>query len=148
ESVELLRSDDARKVAQSSFLLEEFLLKERAKGLSLDFKEVPRQALLHSHCHQKAMVGAGPTVAALQWANFDVVETDSGCCGMAGSFGFEKEHYEILVTLGKRGLAAAVFAPPSGGGIVGAGISVRPQVEHLSGRRARHPAEVLREVLL
>jgi len=148
ESVELLRSDDARKVAQSSFLLEEFLLNERAKGLSLDFKEGPRQALLHGHCHQKAMVGAGPTVAALQWANFDVVETDSGCCGMAGSFGFEKEHYDISVTLGKRRLAPAVLAQPSSVEIVAPGISCRQQIEHLSGRRAKHPAEVLREGLL
>ena len=60
ESVELLRSDDAKKVAQSSFLLEEFLLKERANGLSLNFQKGPWRALLHGHCHQKAMAGAGP----------------------------------------------------------------------------------------
>ena len=148
ESVELLRSDVATKVAQSSFLLEEFLLREKANGLSLDFQAGQRQALLHGHCHQKALVGAGPTVAALQWANFDVIEVDSGCCGMAGSFGFEKEHYDISVTLGKRHLTPAVLAQPSSVEIVAPGISCRQQIEHLSGRRARHPAEVLREVLL
>jgi Fe-S oxidoreductase len=147
ESVELLRSDDAKMVAQSSFLLEEFLLKERANGLSLDFQKGPRRALLHGHCHQKAMVGMAPTVAVLQWANFEVTEVDSGCCGMAGSFGFEKEHYDISVTLGKRRLAPAVLAQPSGVEIVAPGVSCRQQIEHLSGRRARHPAEVLREAL-
>jgi FAD/FMN-containing dehydrogenase/Fe-S oxidoreductase len=148
ESVELTRSDEAQQVAQSSFLLEEFLLRERAKGLSLTFREGPRRALLHGHCHQKAMVGTASTVAVLQWANFDVVEVDSGCCGMAGSFGFEKEHYDISVTLGKRRLAPAVAAQPVNTEIVAPGVSCRQQIEHLSGRRARHPAEVLREALV
>jgi FAD/FMN-containing dehydrogenase/Fe-S oxidoreductase len=148
ESVELLRSDDAKMVAQSSFLLEEFLLKERANGLSLNFQKGQWRALLHSHCHQKAMVGAAPTVAVLQWANFEVTEVDSGCCGMAGSFGFEKEHYDISVTLGKRRLAPTVMTQPSGVEIVAPGVSCRQQIEHLSGRRARHPAEALREALI
>jgi Fe-S oxidoreductase len=147
ESVELLRSDDARKVAQSSFLLEEFLLRERAKGLTLAFQQGPRQALLHGHCHQKAMAGNGPTVAVLQWANFEVIEIDSGCCGMAGSFGFEKEHYDISITLGNRRLAPAVRQQPPSTEIVAPGISCRQQIEHLSGRSAKHPAEVLREAL-
>jgi Fe-S oxidoreductase len=66
---------------------------------------------------------------------------------MAGSFGFEKEHYDISVTLGKRRLAPAVSAQPSDAEIVAPGVSCRQQIEHLSGRRARHPAEVLREAL-
>jgi Fe-S oxidoreductase len=147
ESVELLRSDEAKKVAQSSFLLEEFLLREKAQGLSLEFQSSPRRALLHAHCHQKAMVGSAPTVAVLQWANFEVIEVDSGCCGMAGSFGFEKEHYDISVTLGKRRLVPAVAAEPSNTEIVAPGVSCRQQIEHLAGRRARHLAEVLREAL-
>lgn len=148
ESVELLRSDDARRVAQSSYLLEEFLLKEKAEGLSLKFREGRRLALLHSHCHQKAIAGAAPTVAVLQWANFEVIEADSGCCGMAGSFGFEKEHYDISVSVGKRRLAATVEALPSNAEIIAPGVSCRQQIEHLSSRRAKHPAEVLREALL
>jgi Fe-S oxidoreductase len=66
---------------------------------------------------------------------------------MAGSFGFEKEHYDISVTLGKQRLAPAVSAQPSGVEIIASGVSCRQQIEHLSGRRARHPAEVLREAL-
>jgi FAD/FMN-containing dehydrogenase/Fe-S oxidoreductase len=148
EYVELLRSDDARQVARSSFLLEEFLLRERARGLTLPFQTTARRALLHGHCHQKALVGTAPTVAALTWAGFQVTEVDSGCCGMAGSFGFEKEHYDISVTLGNRRLAPAVKAVPADTEVVAPGISCRQQIQHLTGRPAKHPAEVLRDSLV
>jgi FAD/FMN-containing dehydrogenase/Fe-S oxidoreductase len=148
EYVDLLRSDDARQVARSSLLFEEFLLRERSRGLTLPFRARGRRALLHGHCHQKALVGTAPTVAALGWAGFEVTEVDSGCCGMAGSFGFEKEHYEISVTLGNRRLAPAVKAAPADTEVVAPGISCRQQIQHLTGRRAKHPAEVLRDSLL
>jgi len=147
EWVELLRTDAAREVARSSFLLEEFLLRERARGLELRFKPGPRKALLHGHCHQKAMVGTAPTVAALAWAGYEVSEVDSGCCGMAGSFGFEKEHYDISVTLGNRRLAPAVQAAAADTHVVAPGISCRQQIAHLSGKHARHPAQLLRDSL-
>jgi FAD/FMN-containing dehydrogenase/Fe-S oxidoreductase len=147
EYVELLRSDEARQVAASSFLLEEFLLRERARGLALPWRNGRRRALLHGHCHQKALVGTAPTVAALRWAGYEVTEVDSGCCGMAGSFGFEKEHYEISVALGNRRLVPAVKAAPPDTEIVAPGISCRQQIEHLAGRRARHPAQLLRDAL-
>jgi Fe-S oxidoreductase len=147
EWVELLRTGAARDVARSSFLLEEFLLRERARGLELRFKPGPRHALLHGHCHQKALVGTAPTVAALAWAGYDVSEVDSGCCGMAGSFGFEKEHYDISVTLGSRRLVPAVQAAAADTEVVAPGISCRQQIEHLSGRRPRHPAQLLRDSL-
>jgi len=147
EWVELLRTEDARHVARSSFLLEEFLLRERARGLELRFKPGERRALLHGHCHQKALVGTAPTVAALAWAGYEISEVDSGCCGMAGSFGFEKEHYDISVALGNRRLAPAVQAAAADTEIVAPGISCRQQIEHLSGRRARHPAQLLRDSL-
>ena len=147
EWVELVRTDAAREVARSSFLLEEFLLRERARGLELRFKTGTRRALLHGHCHQKAMVGTAPTVAALAWAGYEVSEVDSGCCGMAGSFGFEKEHYDLSVTLGGRRLAPAVQAAAADTEVVAPGISCRQQIEHLAGRRARHPAQLLRDSL-
>ena len=147
EYVDLLRNDEARQVARSSWLLEEFLLRERSRGLMLPFRAGARRALLHGHCHQKALVGTAPTVAALTWAGFQVTEVDSGCCGMAGSFGFEKEHYDISVTLGNRRLAPAVKAAPADIEVVAPGISCRQQIQHLTGRRAKHPAEVLRESL-
>jgi Fe-S oxidoreductase len=148
EYVDLLRTDEARQVARASLLLEEFLLRDRSKGLVLPFRSGTRRALLHGHCHQKALVGTAPTVAALTWAGFEVTEVDSGCCGMAGSFGFEKEHYDISVTLGNRRLAPAVKAAPSETEVIAPGISCRQQIQHLTGRRAKHPAEVLRESLV
>ncbi len=147
EAVDLLRSDEARAVARGSFLLEEFLVRERARGLALPFRRHGRAALLHGHCHQKALAGTAPTVAALRWAGYAVTEVDSGCCGMAGSFGFEREHYDISVWLGNRRLAPAVKAAGPETEVVAPGMSCRQQIEHLTGRRARHPAEVLRQAL-
>ena len=147
ETVDLVRTDDARAVAKQSFLFEEFLMRERGRGLELAFGAKGKKALLHGHCHQKALVGTAPTVAALRWAGFDVQEVDSGCCGMAGSFGFEREHYDISISLGNRRLAPAVKAAPAETEIVAPGISCRQQIQHLAGRRAKHPAEVLLESL-
>jgi FAD/FMN-containing dehydrogenase/Fe-S oxidoreductase len=147
EWVDLLRTDEARTVAAQSALLEQFLLRERARGLNLRWTSHGREALLHGHCHQKAMVGTGATVGVLKWAGYMVNEVDSGCCGMAGSFGFEREHYDISVELGNRRLAPAVKATPAATEVVAPGISCRQQIQHLAGRRAKHPAEVLWEAL-
>src|SRR2546422_7521300 len=124
--VDLLRTDDARAVAEPSLLLEQFLLRERERGLTLRFADGHgRKVLLHGHCHQKAMVGTAPTVAVLKWAGYEVSEVDSGCCGMAGSFGFEKEHYDISVALGGRRLVPAVTSAPAGTQGIASGISCR-----------------------
>ena len=147
EWVDLVRTEPARAVARASFLLEEFVARERGRGLELAFAGRGRRVLLHGHCHQKAMVGTAPTVAALRWAGFEVSEVDSGCCGMAGSFGFEREHYDVSVAIGNRRLAPAVKAAAADTEIVAPGISCRQQIEHLAGRRAKHPAEMLWEAL-
>jgi len=148
ESVDLLRTDDARSVAAQSLLLEQFLMAERERGLTLRFAGgAGRTALLHGHCHQKAMIGTAPTLAVLKWAGYAVSEVDSGCCGMAGSFGFEREHYDLSVALGNRRLAPAVKAADPNTVVVAPGISCRQQIEHLAGRRARHPAEALADAL-
>jgi Fe-S oxidoreductase/FAD/FMN-containing dehydrogenase len=146
EYPDFLRSASARIVAQQSFLLEEFLQREREAGrITLGFKTNGAKALLHGHCHQKALVGTGATVEVLRWAGFEVEEVDSGCCGMAGSFGFEKEHYDLSVTIANRRLVPAVRAAEEGVTIVASGISCRQQIEHLTGRTAKHLAEVLWE---
>ncbi len=147
EYVDLLRTDAARAVAAQSLLLEEFLQRERGRGLTLPFAATGRKVLLHGHCHQKALVGTAPTVEILRWAGFDVAEVDSGCCGMAGSFGFEREHYDVSAWLGNRRLAPAVRAAGPDVEIIAPGISCRQQIEHLTNRAARHPAEVLWESL-
>ena len=148
EYPDFLRTNDAKLVARNSFLLEEFLLQERDTGkVSLSFGANGRKALLHGHCHQKALVGTVPTVALLKGAGFEVSEVDSGCCGMAGSFGFEKEHYDLSLTIGNRRLAPAVKSASAEVEIVVLGISCCQQIEHLIGRKAKHTAEVLWEVL-
>jgi FAD/FMN-containing dehydrogenase/Fe-S oxidoreductase len=148
EYPEFLRTNDAKRVSESSFLLEEFLQRQINAGqLRLPSSNGNRKVLLHGHCHQKALVGTAPTTAVLKSAGFDVSEVDSGCCGMAGSFGFEKEHYDLSVKIGNRRLAPAVKAAASDVEIVAPGISCRQQIEHLTGRKAKHPAEVLWESL-
>jgi Fe-S oxidoreductase len=147
ESVDLLRTEEARPVARQSLLLEQFLLRERERGLTLPFTGNGKKALLHGHCHQKAIVGTAPTVAALTWAGYDVTEIESSCCGMAGSFGFEREHYDLSVALGNRRIAPAVKAAGPDVEVVAPGMSCRQQIEHLAGRRPKHPAEVLRQAL-
>jgi Fe-S oxidoreductase len=105
------------------------------------------RAVVHGHCHHKAVMGLEPEVELLRSTGLEVEVLDSGCCGMAGSFGFETEHYDISVSLGNRRLAPAVKAAPVDTEIVAPGISCRQQIEHLTGRRAKHPAEALRDQL-
>jgi Fe-S oxidoreductase len=83
----------------------------------------------------------------LKAAGYDVSEVDSGCCGMAGSFGFEKEHYELSTKIGNRRLAPAVKALSADVEVAAPGISCRQQIEHLAGRKAKHPAELMWEVV-
>jgi Fe-S oxidoreductase len=148
EYPEFLRTTGAKRVAENSFLLEEFLAKEQKAGkVTPNLKNSGRKVLLHGHCHQKALVGTAPTVAVLRSAGFEVSEVDSGCCGMAGSFGFEKEHYDLSLTIGNRRLAPAVKAASAEVEIVAPGISCRQQIEHLTGKIAKHPAEVLWEIV-
>jgi FAD/FMN-containing dehydrogenase/Fe-S oxidoreductase len=148
EYVDLLRSDDARLVAKQSLLLDEWLQKELTAGRRPPFAAGERgKALLHGHCHQKALVGTGPTVAVLKAAGYQVSEVDAGCCGMAGSFGFEREHYELSLAIAGRRLVPAVKAAGDDVALCAPGISCRQQIEHTTGRRAKHPAELIAEAL-
>jgi FAD/FMN-containing dehydrogenase/Fe-S oxidoreductase len=150
EYPELVRTEDARLVARQSLLLEEFLTKELEAGYPLFARkhaDAGRKVLLHGHCHQKAMVGTAPTVAVLRAAGYQVSEVDAGCCGMAGSFGFEAEHYELSVRIAERRLAPAVRAAGADVAVCAPGISCRQQVEHTTGRAPKHPAELLWEAL-
>ena len=107
-----------------------------------------QSALLHGHCHQKALVGTGPARRALSLPpGYTVEEVDSGCCGMAGSFGYEAEHYAISMQMGERRLLPAVRAAATGTIIAAAGVSCREQIAQGSGRTALHPAQILRDAL-
>lgn len=144
EYPEFVRTEATKNVAKNSFLFEEFVMREIGAGrLKLDANGQGRKVLLHGHCHQKALVGAAPTIAMLKAAGYEVSEVDSGCCGMAGSFGFEKEHYDLSIKIGNRRLAPAVQSAGAEVEVVAPGISCRQQIEHLAGRQAKHPAELL-----
>jgi Fe-S oxidoreductase len=143
EYPDLLRDETARAVARQAFLLEEFLLEEQRAGRLAWPRRAQGRVLLHGHCHQKALAGTGPTVAVLRAAGYDVSEVDAGCCGMAGSFGFEREHYDLSVAIARRRLVPAVDAAGPEVAIAAPGISCRQQIDHLTRRQARHPAELL-----
>jgi Fe-S oxidoreductase len=105
--------------------------------LNVKFVGNGKKALLHGHCHQKALVGTAPTVEMLKWAGYDVTEVDSGCCGMAGSFGFEKEHYDVSLAIAERRLAPAVRAAAADVEVVAAGISAASRsITPREGRRS------------
>jgi FAD/FMN-containing dehydrogenase/Fe-S oxidoreductase len=142
---------DARvsQLAEKAFTFEEFVANLAQDGkLNVQFTDQARHILLHGHCHQKSLVGTGPSIAALSLpANYTVEEVDSGCCGMAGSFGFEVEHYDISLQMAERRLLPAVRAAGAETLIVAAGVSCRQQIKHGAQRLALHPAEVLRQAL-
>jgi Fe-S oxidoreductase len=99
---------------------------------------------MHGHCHQKAMIRTGPALTALRAVPGTVVdEIDSGCCGMAGSFGVEREHYDVSIAMGERVLFKTVRQAPAETLLVASGTSCRQQIAHGTGRRALHLAEAL-----
>ena len=132
------------------YLLEEFLAREyQNNGLRLDLKplNLPK-ALVHGHCHQKAFGVMKATRKVLSWIpgfSFDVIETT--CCGMAGSFGLEAEHYEASMKMAELSLLPAVRASAAETPVIANGFSCRHQIEHGSGRKARHIALLLRDAL-
>ncbi len=131
-------------VARRTYLFEEFLAALQDAGVRLPYVRDERRVLLHGHCHQKAMVGIGPSMAALTAVpGWRVEQIDSGCCGMAGAFGMEREHYDVSLAMGERVLFKAVRGAPADAVIVAAGSSCRQQIAHGTGRRALHPAEAL-----
>jgi FAD/FMN-containing dehydrogenase/Fe-S oxidoreductase len=150
EYLYLLPGDErVERVAAAAFTFEEFIATAAdEERLALKFHEEPRRLLLHGHCHQKALVGTVPSKRALSLPpNYTVSEIDSGCCGMAGSFGYEIEHYEISMRMAERRLLPAVREAGPDTLIVAAGISCRQQILHGTGRTALHPAEVLRAAI-
>ncbi|OXM50462.1 FAD-binding and (Fe-S)-binding domain-containing protein [Amycolatopsis alba] len=107
-----------------------------------------RRVVFHGHCHQKAEVGTAATMALLRRIpGLEVAEIDSGCCGMAGSFGFEAEHYETSMAVGRDRLFPALEQEPAETLVAATGVSCRQQIFHGAGRTAWHPLELVREAL-
>ena len=148
EYPEFVPEEQARVVAENSFLIDEFLAKAKSDDrLDLTFKDVDKRVLFHGHCHQKAMVGTEHSLAALRLVpGYEVELINAGCCGMAGSFGFEKEHYDISMQIGGLALFPSIESKPDWEVAV-MGVSCRQQVEHGTGRKARHLVEILRDAV-
>ena len=148
EYPEFVPEEQARVVAENSFLIDEFLAKAKSDDrLDLAFKDVEKRVLFHGHCHQKAMVGTEHSLAALRLVpGYEVELINAGCCGMAGSFGFEKEHYDISMQIGGLALFPSIESKPDWEVAV-MGVSCRQQVEHGTGRKARHLVEILRDAV-
>ena len=140
-------ADAARSVAGNLFLLDEFLVGRTEGGSKLDFTDLKRRILLHGHCHQKALGNTKDTLELLAAPpGYQVEEIPSGCCGMAGSFGYEREHYDVSLEVGRERLFEVVSGDPRAE-IAAAGTSCRHQIADATGRKARHWAEVLTEAL-
>jgi Fe-S oxidoreductase len=105
------------------------------------------RAVVHGHCHHKAVMGMEADRALLSRIGLDFEILDSGCCGMAGAFGFDKDHYEVSIACGERVLLPAVRAAAPGTLVIADGFSCREQIVQTTGRRALHLAEVARLTL-
>ncbi len=147
--LDLVGGDAAKRVAERVYMLEDFLVEQASEGhLKLEFKSTHRRLLLHGHCHQKALVGTAATLQVLKMPpNYEVEEIASGCCGMAGSFGYEKEHYEVSRQVGQERLFDVIEAADNDVEVVAVGTSCRHQIADFTTRKARHWTEVLLEAL-
>ncbi len=148
--VELIGTQDAKRVAEVTCSFEEFFIELMENDeLPLEFSMEPRDILLHGHCHQRALVGMQPTVQMLSLPTaHNVTVIDSSCCGMAGAFGYEKVHYDLSMKIGELRLFDAVREKPPGSfTLSAAGFSCRHQLEHGTGVQPKHPVEVLRDAV-
>ncbi|MGC1464788.1 MAG: FAD-linked oxidase C-terminal domain-containing protein [Pseudolabrys sp.] len=141
----LMKNEAARTLAANSFLFEEFLAREQKEGrLTLPLGPLPRQALLHGHCHQKAFDAMGSVQAILKMIPDLKVETvESSCCGMAGAFGYAAATIDVSLKMGELSLLPAVRKSAPDTIVVADGTSCRHQIHDGSGRDAIHVARVL-----
>jgi Fe-S oxidoreductase len=143
--------NDAEQIGANSLTFEEFFAKEIDKGniSAAQFTKEKKLLKVHGHCHQKAISSMVPSKKMLSLPeNFEVHMIPSGCCGMAGSFGYEKEHYDISMQVGELVLFPTVRKQPKEVEIVAAGTSCRHQIKDGTKRTAKHPAEILFEALV
>ncbi len=149
EYIELVDADlveKARVLAGNTFTVEEFLAKERERG-NIDrqlFTDESKTLRYHAHCYQKSLSDTSLTKAILEIpVNYSAIEILSGCCGMAGSFGYEKEHYDLSMKIGELVLFPEVRKHQADSFIVAAGTSCRHQIKDGTDVEAKHPVEIL-----
>lgn len=146
-----LNYEKAKELSKNVFLIDEFIASEMAKGnISKElFTKEKRHIKLHGHCQQKALASVAPSASLLSLPeNYTVEIIPSGCCGMAGSFGYEKEHYELSMKVGELVLLPAVRQATKDTLIAAPGTSCRHQIKDGTGRKAKHPVEILYEALV
>jgi len=145
----MLPGTDAERLAGNAFLFEEFLAREADAGrLNLTLKPLPREALLHGHCHQKAFGAMGAVERALRLVpELKVSVIESSCCGMAGAFGMEAEHYDVSMKMAEASLLPAIRRAGADTLVVADGTSCRHQIADGADRTAIHVARVLAQAL-
>ena len=136
----------AQKLSRQTFLLSEFLERELNSAIA-PLPQLNRKALLHGHCHHKSIMKMSAEESLLRRLGVDFQSPAPGCCGMAGSFGFERDKYEISVAIGELELLPAVRSAPADWLIIADGFSCREQIAQMTDRRALHLAEVLQMAL-
>ena len=143
--------EPAKSIAKHTFLIEEFIQQEIELGniTSEQFTKEEKTIKFHGHCHQKALANQKSSFDVLNLPeNYKVTIIPSGCCGMAGSFGYEKEHYEVSMQIGEQTLFPAVRKASKATCISANGTSCRHQIKDGTGRVAQHPISILKEALL
>lgn len=146
-----IEKKQAQQLAQNTLMIDEFLTKEMKAGKirKEQFTVSEQRIKLHGHCHQKSLASTEPTKFVLSFPqNYSVDEIPSGCCGMAGSFGYEKEHYELSMKVGEMVLFPAVRNSSKETIIAAPGTSCRHQIKDGTQREAQHPVDILYEALI
>jgi len=145
---ELVPGPQARQVAEAVHLADQWLAEYvKAEAFDLPLIQQPGKCLFHGHCHQRALCGVAGSANALQMIpGLKVTTLDAGCCGMAGAFGYEKQHYDLSVKIANLELVPAIKAEPDAF-IAATGTSCRHQIRDLTGRAALHPIEVIQQSL-
>jgi Fe-S oxidoreductase len=133
--------EQAKRLSQQVFLLSEFLTR---KAPAFPFGKLQRKALVHAHCHHQSVLKTDALREVLGRLGLDFNLLDSGCCGMAGSFGFEEEKYDVSVKCAQQVLLPEISKCSTETLVVTNGFSCRAQIEELSGRRPLHPAQLLK----
>jgi FAD/FMN-containing dehydrogenase/Fe-S oxidoreductase len=141
----------AKKLAENCFIIDEFIAREIQNGniTAAQFTKASKQIKLHGHCHQKALSSVQSSIQLMSLPeNYHVENIPSGCCGMAGSFGYEKEHFEVSMQVGELVLFPAVRSADADTIIAAPGTSCRHQIKDGTQRHAQHPVEVLYDALI
>ncbi len=136
--------ENAQKLAENSFSFEEFIVKNR--GL-INTKGSGKKIVLHGHCHTKALTGNTSTIEVLQMAGYEVEELKTGCCGMAGSFGYEKEHFDTSMEVGELTVFPSVRGKDKDAIVCAPGFSCRYQIQDGVKEESFHPAVLIARAL-